>query len=116
MLHTLLKRYAAHRLKLLYIAATRGWPATIYYDQQGADEYLDLTPRVLGRVPAPNQSDPAASPDSGPVSYTLTTGPEIELEGKAVSPQSSSDTVIIQPSTRPERTSFGTRAAEAADF
>lgn len=38
------QRYAAHRLKLLYIAETRGWPAVIYYDQQGADEYLDRTP------------------------------------------------------------------------
>jgi hypothetical protein len=36
--------YTAHRLRLLYIAVTKGWPAALYYDQQGADEYLDVTP------------------------------------------------------------------------
>jgi hypothetical protein len=37
------QRYAAHRFKL-NIAATRGWPAAIYYNQQGADEFLDFIP------------------------------------------------------------------------
>jgi hypothetical protein len=36
--------YAAHRMRLLYIAITKGWPATLYFDQQGEDEFLDLAP------------------------------------------------------------------------
>jgi hypothetical protein len=31
-------------LRLLYIAITKGWPAALYYDQQGTDEFLDLLP------------------------------------------------------------------------
>jgi hypothetical protein len=31
-------------MKLLYIAITKGWPAAPYYDQQGTDEFLDLSP------------------------------------------------------------------------
>jgi hypothetical protein len=27
------KGYAAHRMQLLYIAITKGWPAALYYDQ-----------------------------------------------------------------------------------
>jgi hypothetical protein len=38
------RNYTAHRLRLLYIAITKGWPAALYYDQQGADEFLDVTP------------------------------------------------------------------------
>jgi hypothetical protein len=38
------KGYAAHRMRLLYIAITKGWPAALYYDQQGEDEFLDLAP------------------------------------------------------------------------
>jgi hypothetical protein len=36
--------YTAHRLQLLYIAVTKGWPAALFYDQQGADEFLDVSP------------------------------------------------------------------------
>jgi hypothetical protein len=35
-------KYAAHGLPLLYIAVTKGWPAALYFDQQGTDEFLDL--------------------------------------------------------------------------
>jgi hypothetical protein len=38
------KNYTAHRLRLLYIAVTKGWPAALFYDQQGADEFLDVSP------------------------------------------------------------------------
>jgi hypothetical protein len=34
----------AHRMRLLYIAVTKGWPEAVYYDQQGADEFLDVNP------------------------------------------------------------------------
>jgi hypothetical protein len=43
-LQTPARNYTAHRPRLLYIAITKGWPATLYYDQQGADEFLDVTP------------------------------------------------------------------------
>jgi hypothetical protein len=36
--------YAAHRLRLLYVPITKGWPAALFYDQQGADEFLDVGP------------------------------------------------------------------------
>jgi hypothetical protein len=42
-LHQPARNYTAHRLRLLYIAVTKGWPAALYYDQQGADEYLDVS-------------------------------------------------------------------------
>jgi hypothetical protein len=38
------RNYTAHRLRLLYIAVTKGWPAALFYDQQGADEFLDVSP------------------------------------------------------------------------
>jgi hypothetical protein len=38
------RNYAAHRLRLLYVAITKGWPAALFYDQQGADEFLDVAP------------------------------------------------------------------------
>jgi hypothetical protein len=38
------KGYAAHRMSLLYITVTKGWPAALFYDQQGEDEFLDLAP------------------------------------------------------------------------
>jgi hypothetical protein len=38
------KGYAAHRMRLLYIAITKEWPAALYYGQQGEDEFLDLAP------------------------------------------------------------------------
>jgi hypothetical protein len=38
------KDYAAHRLRLLYIAITKGWQAALFYDQQGEDEFLDMQP------------------------------------------------------------------------
>jgi hypothetical protein len=34
----------AHRMRLLYVAITKGWPAALYYDQEGADEFLDVSP------------------------------------------------------------------------
>jgi hypothetical protein len=33
------QNYAAHRLRLLYVAITKGWPAALFYDQKGADEF-----------------------------------------------------------------------------
>jgi hypothetical protein len=45
------KAHAIHRMQLLYIAITKGWPAALYYDQQGTDEFLNLA-RLLGSVPA----------------------------------------------------------------
>jgi hypothetical protein len=38
------RNYVAHRMRLLYIAVTKGWPAALYYDQQGTDKYLDKLP------------------------------------------------------------------------
>jgi hypothetical protein len=38
------QNYGAHRLRLLYIAITKGWPAALYYDQQGTDEFLHFGP------------------------------------------------------------------------
>jgi hypothetical protein len=29
-------------MRLLYIAVTKGWPAALFYDQQGTDEFLDV--------------------------------------------------------------------------
>jgi hypothetical protein len=55
----LARNYTAYRLRLLYIAVTKGWPAALYYDQEGANEYLDVTPRLLDRIPT-------ISPQSGP--------------------------------------------------
>jgi hypothetical protein len=55
------KGYAAHRMWLLYIAITKGWSAALFYDQQGEDEFLDLAPRLLAPVPAPNLYGPAVS-------------------------------------------------------
>jgi hypothetical protein len=43
-LHKVARSYTAHRLRLLYIAVTKGWPAALFYDQQGADEFLDVAP------------------------------------------------------------------------
>lgn len=31
--------YAAHRMMLLYIAITKRWPAALYYEQQGTDDF-----------------------------------------------------------------------------
>jgi hypothetical protein len=38
------KLYTQHRLRLLYLAATRGWPAAIYYDTHGYDEFIPSEP------------------------------------------------------------------------
>jgi hypothetical protein len=38
------RQYVQHRLCLLYLAATRGWPATIYYDTHGSDEFIPAEP------------------------------------------------------------------------
>jgi hypothetical protein len=43
-LQPLTQNYAAHCLHLLYIAITKGWPSALFYDQQGADEFLDVGP------------------------------------------------------------------------
>jgi hypothetical protein len=36
------RTYLTHRMRLLYIAVTKGWPAALFYDQQGTDEFLDV--------------------------------------------------------------------------
>jgi hypothetical protein len=36
--------YTQHRLRLPYLAATRGWPAGIYYDTHGSDEFIPAQP------------------------------------------------------------------------
>jgi hypothetical protein len=33
-------------MRLLYIAITKGWPAALFYDQQGTDEFLDVAPNI----------------------------------------------------------------------
>jgi hypothetical protein len=38
------RSYAQHRLRLLYLAATKGWPAAIYYDTQAEDEFIPAGP------------------------------------------------------------------------
>lgn len=39
-----IRSYTAHRMRLLYTAVTKGWQAALYYDQQGSDEFLDVSP------------------------------------------------------------------------
>jgi hypothetical protein len=39
------RSYTQHRLRLLYLAATRGWPAAIYFDTHGSDEFIPTEPR-----------------------------------------------------------------------
>jgi hypothetical protein len=48
-------------MRLLYVAITKGWPAALFYDQQGGDEFLDKfwasfqppqRPRAAQRRPA----------------------------------------------------------------
>jgi hypothetical protein len=41
-LQSVTRAFLAHRIRLLYIAVTKGWPAALYFDQQGTDEFLDL--------------------------------------------------------------------------
>jgi hypothetical protein len=38
------KAYTQHRLRLLYLAATIGWPAAIYFDTHGSDEFIPAEP------------------------------------------------------------------------
>lgn len=38
------RSYRAHRMRLLYIAIAKGWQAALDYDQQGTDEFLDVSP------------------------------------------------------------------------
>jgi hypothetical protein len=38
------RTYLLRRMRLLYIAVTKGWPAALFYDQQGTDEFLDVPP------------------------------------------------------------------------
>jgi hypothetical protein len=47
------QHYAAHRLRLLYVAITKGWPAALYYDQQGPDEFLDTEPQFWASFQPP---------------------------------------------------------------
>jgi hypothetical protein len=49
------RTYVAHRMRLLYIAITRGWPAALQYDQIGVDEFLDLQPEVWSNIIRPTQ-------------------------------------------------------------
>jgi hypothetical protein len=48
-LHPVTRNYMVHRMRLLYIAVTKGCPAALYYNQQGADEFLDVEP-AFGRT------------------------------------------------------------------
>jgi hypothetical protein len=41
-LHPTARSYLTRRMRLLYIAVTKGWPAALFYDQQGTDEFLDV--------------------------------------------------------------------------
>jgi hypothetical protein len=43
--------YTQHRLRLLYLAATRGWPAAIYYDTHGSNEFIPFGPGTNSHVP-----------------------------------------------------------------
>jgi hypothetical protein len=38
-------------MRLLYIAFTKGWPAALFYDQQGTDEFLDVSPEFFRTGP-----------------------------------------------------------------
>jgi hypothetical protein len=38
------RQYVQHRLRLLYLAATRGWPMAIYYDTHGSDKFIPSEP------------------------------------------------------------------------
>jgi hypothetical protein len=33
-------------MRLLYVAVTKGWLAALFYDQQGADEFLGLPDKI----------------------------------------------------------------------
>jgi hypothetical protein len=52
-LEPIAQHYAAHRLRLLYVAITKGWPAALYYDQQGPDEFLDTEPQFWASYQPP---------------------------------------------------------------
>jgi ribonuclease BN (tRNA processing enzyme) len=49
------RHYVAHRMRLLYVAITKGWPAALYYDQQGADEFLDVSPEFWASFQPPSK-------------------------------------------------------------
>jgi hypothetical protein len=45
------RNYVVHRLRLLYIAVTKGWPAAVLRSE-GFDEFQHLASIILGRLPA----------------------------------------------------------------
>jgi hypothetical protein len=61
-LHKAIRSYAAHRMRLLYIAITKGWQAALYYDQQGADEFLDISPEFWANFQRRQPQGPRRSP------------------------------------------------------
>jgi hypothetical protein len=67
-LQHLARNYTAHRLRLLYVVVTKGWPAAMFYDQQEADEFLDV-PQNSGHHTShlaphrPNEDQPSPEVD-----------------------------------------------------
>jgi hypothetical protein len=49
-------------MRLLYIAITKGWPAALFYDQQGGDEFLDVSPDFWATFQPPQRP---ARPSNG---------------------------------------------------
>jgi hypothetical protein len=57
------QRYTAVRMRLLYVAVTKGWPVALYYDGQ---RWVSRRPgRLLERFPNPAQSCPVSVPGPG---------------------------------------------------
>jgi hypothetical protein len=52
-LHQVTRNYVAHRMRLLHIAITKGWSAALFYDQQGTDEFLDVSPEFWSNYQPP---------------------------------------------------------------
>jgi hypothetical protein len=49
------QHYTAHRMRLLYVAITKGWPAALFYDQQGGEEFLDVSPEFWATFQPPQR-------------------------------------------------------------
>jgi hypothetical protein len=64
------RNYAAHRQRILYVAITKGWPAGLYYDQQGPDEYLDVSPEFWTASPSDESGPAEDQPSSGQILHS----------------------------------------------
>jgi hypothetical protein len=63
------KYYIVHRMRLLYVAITKGWPVALFYDQQGGDEFLDVSPEFWETFQPPQRL--RAAQQTGPDPWTI---------------------------------------------